>query len=190
MRRDLSSLAAVLALALPTAAFADMTYNINGTLQSGGTVTGTILVNSGLVETADLTVDADNSTFTFTGGPQFENPVGSPPTGLYAYFLFITQNTITDTTLELDLPDATLTNYPGGPLCSVDNPCPNQNASYFIDSFNDSGKDDFISLIASPTPEPTSLALVLTGTSAAGLLARRHRARLTPSTPSVSNGLA
>ncbi len=154
----------------PACALADtMDFSLNGTLQDGGTLTGTLRVNrtGGYVNPVGVTVTDGSYSYVFTGS-FFQGPYqGTSPLEFYS-----TSYDQAGDNLLLSFP-ALLTGYAGGALCSTTLLCQG-----LTSSFNSAGAkpDYFTSLSASNVPEPTSFALVLTGLAAATKsLVRRRR---------------
>ncbi len=110
-------------LTLTSTAYADpfVSFAVNGTLADGGAATGSVNINtmSGYLNTNNIVVSDNGSTYTFIGsfidlqyfnGTSYEQySVSYDPAG---------------DSLLLVFPQALLTGYTGGSLCSLNAPCP------------------------------------------------------------------
>jgi hypothetical protein len=159
----------------------DIMFSLTGvTMLSGASANGTVTIDTttGIVLSEDITTVENSTLYTFNGTPD-------------------TVNTLHDTywdifdaggnEFELSVPPLSLVGYLGGPLCEVSalpGNCPDENFSSngisHAGGFTpDGGSADFIAGGSlTPTPEPGSLLLFLTGASgisAAGY--RRLRSR-------------
>ncbi len=174
--------------AVPSAALADglTVYTIQGSLQSGGSASGTITVApSGQVAGVNIAVTDFGATYQFGG---FR--AGGTNPGLYEFFIDSKPNSDPDVLL-LAFPQTNLVGYMGGSLCTNNAVCPTPQTggigavSSLTLNFGYSDapnfrmvSDSFSSLTASvpSVPEPDTLALAGTGLlAAAGAVRRRRR---------------
>ena len=164
MRRSLLCLVFGLALVCPSLVAAE-SFSLNGMLADGGTLNGTVNIDPVSELMSGLNATVNDAGFAYVYGPGtsqefMDNYVGFPPAGTDAYFLYISGTTITNVDLNLVLP-LVPGGFTGGALCALSTPC----AGLQNSSFNTT-PDPFLTLTATPvasTPEPASLALVLTG---------------------------
>ena len=182
MRHTVRGFVLMASIAVPTTGFADTfrTFNLKGTLQSGGTASGSITVDttSGFLSSGNVNVSANNATFNFTYLFMQNAVGGSPPTEVDAYFLYIIQNTVTGTDLNLLLPES-LVNYQGGSLCSTSLVCAGGGyGSSFTDTLVNGipATDYFTTISATSTPEPAAWLCVITGLVAVVGKVRRQAA--------------
>lgn len=186
MRIRLLSLLLLSAISLPVPALADSftLYALNGTLQRGGTLSGTFRVYQGGFLDANLTLTEQGVAY------QFGSVRAAPVNPILDVFLEDAAVNKDPDLLILDFPITTLAGYTGGPLCSLTFACLPQTGnavgeqSSIILKFGYSDSptftsfsDTFTTLSASHvTPEPEALGLVgLALAAAAGAMQRRFR---------------
>jgi hypothetical protein len=161
----------VLAALPTTAALADTisTFAANGGSHSGGTFTGTVVMDTtlGLVTDVDVTYQRGTTVKEFVGSPgQFAIPYQN----LFEFYL----NDASNDQLIILKEGTSVVGYTGGPLCSYDLPleCPATDGPYWFNSIwiNEVTleQDEMVSgsLVLTDTvitAEPTSLVLVGTG---------------------------
>ena len=165
------SLAAAIAcgmLLIPTAALADsnQTYNVTGTLASGGTITGTVTIDftTGVVTTGPGGITVDGTTFICPGNGGCALVASVAGTDGFAMvnnsqtYVFIDWNALA----------------PGAPPNSI---TLNSGWTYCKNCGGATGYDDAISGIATAvaTPEAPEALLLLAGLGALGILAMYRR---------------
>jgi hypothetical protein len=170
--------AAILATSLIAHADTLSTFDLNATTVSGGSASGTIILDAttGLFTSADITVMTQGSQFLFNGVP-IPNQVSS-----FATVTFVKDSL--NNAFYLSLPVSSLIGYTGGKLCSALLYCGNSMVTFPSEFFaNMTGplSSDFVEAGAltlassAPTPEPSSIALLATGLLGAAHLTRRRR---------------
>jgi len=173
MRRLLIAMFVFASLALCTSAHAD-TFPITSTLTSG-TLLGTITIDvvTGVATAGDFTIVSNGTTFVFSGA----DVNYSAPFGPNSYFASFLDTTALDS-FSLVLPTASLVGYNGSLVCSYALVCDGVVSGFFDNSSANPGLyqslDGVVGTATPAVPEPSSLALLATGvTAAAGAFRRR-----------------
>ena len=154
---------------------------------------GQIVIDTttGVVDSIDLSFG--NSPDSLGGQSSTDSGPGFPPPYNFVYMEEQWFGLYSDgyQDLSIVLPVHTLIGYDGGPICSIDDPCdagPVYGTAFSLFVPNDlSNGFYYTSGDLSPTPEPSSLLLLLTGAFCIGLAMNRRRAKASrPALPPLS----
>lgn len=148
------------------------TYNATGTFDGGDTLSGTITIGSGGIQSEDLTVNADGTLYTFTGGPSGSGIVEIGSSGTYYDNAQFAGNLGSSLILDIYLgAHSSFSGYTGGPLCSDNQSC----GTDVETSFSAEGDPNLGSGNLDPVPEPSAALLAFAGGGVLEMLRRMKR---------------
>jgi hypothetical protein len=166
--------------------------SVYGTPPGSFNGSGQIVIDTttGVVDSIDLSLGSSADSL---GPSSTDYGPGFPPPYNFVYMEEQWCGLYCDGYLDLSivLPVHSLIGYDGGPICSIENPCdagPVYGNAFSLFVPNDlSGGFYYTSGDLSPTPEPSSLLLLLTGAFCIGLAMNRRRAKASrPALPPLS----
>lgn len=157
--------AALLFLPVATRADSTQTYNVTGTLASGGTITGQITIDftTDVITTGPGGITADGESFFCPNSGETGCTLGASFPGTVAFELALSSTNylvIDWNAFSSSNPPSTINLDPG--------------YSYCINCGGLTGTDALVSGTAVSTPEPSDAALLLLGLGALGLMVRRR----------------
>jgi hypothetical protein len=172
MNRILAGLVLITALAAPVAAYGDTvnTFDLTGTLASGGTMEGSFLIDTTLGEVTGGNFTVERSGVTYTDSNLINQSWASYPAKYIYDAIFSGSN---GSVIQIVFLTTNLSTYAGGGICDDAHYCGGFETTFeTVGNPFDNVADGTITP-AGPVPEPSSLELLGTGIVGSLVLLRR-----------------